>query len=89
MHPSNAEETVNPISPAPIPKSCCTASTAPLMTAVSNPNRNPPSAATREMITTRPVWNDSSSDGCRDVCCVDMRTPLPGPAGPVTVVRGG
>ncbi len=47
--PSRARETDKPISQSPAPKFVLRASTAPLMTAVSNPNRNPPRAAALAM----------------------------------------
>src|SRR5690606_38557811 len=43
--PISADETANPCRPGPSSNAPASASTAPLMTAVSNPNRNPPSAA--------------------------------------------
>lgn len=43
--PSKARDTDSPISQSPAPKVLFRASTAPLITAVSNPKRNPPNAA--------------------------------------------
>src|SRR5699024_3049352 len=51
--PNSAEETAKPCSQPPRLKSADSASTAPLMTEVSNPNRNPPMAAATDMPTTR------------------------------------
>src|SRR5699024_6381691 len=51
--PSSAEETAKPCSQPPRLKSADSASTAPLMTEVSNPNRNPPMAAATDMPITR------------------------------------
>src|SRR5699024_4801258 len=51
--PSSAEETAKPWSHPPRLKSADSALTAPLMTEVSNPNRNPPMAAATEMPITR------------------------------------
>src|SRR6185437_16169735 len=51
--PSNAMETANPVSAALSPKAVRRESTAPLMTAVSNPNRKPPSAAAAAISATR------------------------------------
>src|SRR5918997_3491877 len=53
--PSSAEATTKPVSPAPIPNVSRMANTAPLITAVSNPNRKPPRAATAASRTARPV----------------------------------
>ena len=50
--PSSAEETAKPVSPAPRENSSESAETAPLITEVSKPNRNPPTAAAIEMPTT-------------------------------------
>ena len=44
-HPSNAEETVRPIATSPASNCSASAATVPLITAVSNPKRKPPSAA--------------------------------------------
>src|SRR5690625_7196133 len=53
--PISAEETANPFSPAPSSNCPARASTAPLITAVSNPNRKPPSAAAVMMLNARAV----------------------------------
>src|SRR5699024_5023821 len=50
--PSSAEETAKPVSPAPRENSSESALTAPLITEVSKPNRNPPTAAAIEIPTT-------------------------------------
>ena len=47
MVPIKALETVNPSPKLPSPKRILKASVVPEMTAVSNPNRRPPSAATK------------------------------------------
>src|SRR5664279_4541697 len=61
--PSSADATEKPVSPDPIAKSLRNAVTAPLMTAVSNPNMNPPRAATDARWTARVVLNRSSAAG--------------------------
>src|SRR5699024_12200912 len=50
--PSSAEETAKPVRPAPRENSSDRAPTAPLITEVSKPNRNPPTAAAIEIPTT-------------------------------------
>ena len=50
--PTSADETANPVRPAPREKSSDRASTAPLITEVSKPNRNPPTAAAMLIPTT-------------------------------------
>src|SRR5699024_10869659 len=47
--PIRAEETAKPVSPAPSENSSDRAFTAPLITEVAKPNRNPPTAAAIEM----------------------------------------
>src|SRR5699024_11941132 len=51
-HPSSAEETAKPVRPAPRENSAERAPTAPLITEVAQPNRNPPTAAAIEIPTT-------------------------------------
>src|SRR6478672_10559240 len=53
--PSNAQDTANPVQTALRPKPERTASTAPLITAVSNPNKKPPIAAALAIRITRAV----------------------------------
>src|SRR5690606_23244029 len=78
--PSSAEETAKPDSPAPSENWSVSASTAPLMTAVSKPNRKPPSAAAMQMPMTRAL----SLGGA------DASMPIPSPGrGPGRPVAAG
>src|SRR6056297_1816222 len=51
--PSSMEATLKPVPTASESKACCSASTVPLITPLSKPNRKPPIAATTEMNRTR------------------------------------